>query len=60
MESCQSSENKSNGSEECTNFTTFMESVIEEPLKKVVLRESCELNDFNGDEMSFDSTYETL
>ncbi|RVW79773.1 hypothetical protein CK203_058214 [Vitis vinifera] len=39
---------------------SFMASVIEEPLKKKVLSESCESSDSNGDEMSFDSTYETL
>ena len=55
-ESCQSSEKESNASD----FTTFMESVIEEPLKKKVLSESCESSDSDGDEMSFDSTYETL
>ncbi|KAL6342710.1 hypothetical protein AAG906_013116 [Vitis piasezkii] len=32
-ESCQSSEKESNASEECTNFTAFMASVIDEPLK---------------------------
>ena len=37
-----------------------MASVIEEPLKKEVLSESCESSDFDGDEMSFDSTHETL
>ena len=37
-----------------------MASVIEEPLKKEVLSESCESSDFDGDEMSFDSTYEIL
>ncbi|RVW32374.1 Retrovirus-related Pol polyprotein from transposon TNT 1-94 [Vitis vinifera] len=59
-ESCQSSEKKSNASEECTNFTAFMASVIDEPLKKEVLSESYESSDSNGDEMSFDSAYETL
>ncbi|RVW98135.1 hypothetical protein CK203_031853 [Vitis vinifera] len=59
-ESCQSSEKESNASEECTNFTAFMASVIDEPLKKEVLSESCESSDSNGDEMSFDSAYETL
>ncbi|KAL6331025.1 hypothetical protein AAG906_009453 [Vitis piasezkii] len=38
----------------------FMASVIDEPLKKEALSESCESSDSNGDEMSFDSTYETL
>ena len=38
--SCQSSEKESNGSEEDTNFTTFMASINEEPLKKEVLSES--------------------
>ena len=55
-ESCQSSEKESNASD----FTTFMESVIEEPLKKKVLSESCESSDSDGDEMSFDFAYETL
>ncbi|KAL6348262.1 hypothetical protein AAG906_005556 [Vitis piasezkii] len=41
-ESCQSSEKESNASEECTNFTAFMASVIDEPLKNEVLSESCE------------------
>ncbi|RVW15001.1 Copia protein [Vitis vinifera] len=59
-ESCQSSEKESNASEECTNFTAFMASVIDEPLKKEVLSESCESSDSNGDEMSFDFAYETL
>ncbi|KAL6345648.1 hypothetical protein AAG906_017383 [Vitis piasezkii] len=59
-ESCQSTEKESNASEECTNFTTFMASVIDEPLKKKALSESCESSDSNGDEMSFDSAYETL
>ncbi|RVW89596.1 Amino acid transporter AVT1I [Vitis vinifera] len=54
------SEKESNASEECTNFTAFMASVIDEPLKKEVLSESCESSDSNGDEMSFDSAYETL
>ncbi|RVW67902.1 hypothetical protein CK203_065256 [Vitis vinifera] len=44
-ESCQSSEKESNASEECTNFTAFMASVIDEPLKKEVLSESCESSD---------------
>ncbi|RVW63297.1 hypothetical protein CK203_058772 [Vitis vinifera] len=39
---------------------SFMASVIEEPLKKEVLSESCESSDSNGDEMSFDFAYETL
>ncbi|RVW49720.1 Retrovirus-related Pol polyprotein from transposon TNT 1-94 [Vitis vinifera] len=39
---------------------SFMASVIDEPLKKEVLSESCESSDSNGDEMSFDSAYETL
>ncbi|RVX16170.1 hypothetical protein CK203_014391 [Vitis vinifera] len=38
----------------------FMASVIEEPLKKEVLSESCELSDCDSDEMSFDFAYETL
>ncbi|RVW35263.1 Copia protein [Vitis vinifera] len=61
-ESCQSSEKESNAnaSEEYTNFTAFMASVIDEPLKKEALSESCESSDSNGDEMSFDSAYETL
>ena len=59
-ESCHSSEKESNASEKCTNFTTFMASVIDEPLKNEALSESCESSDSNGDEMSFDSTYETL
>ena len=59
-ESCQSSEKESNASEECTNFTAFMASFIDEPLKNEALSESCESSDSNGDEMSFDSTYETL
>ena len=61
-ESCQSSEKESNAnaSEEYTNFTAFMASVIDEPLKKEALSESCESSDLNGDEMSFDSAYETL
>ena len=58
--SCQSSEKESNVSEECTNFIAFMASVIDEPLKKEALSESCESSDSNGDEMSFDSAYETL
>ena len=37
-----------------------MTSIIEEPLKKEVLSESCESRNFDGDEMSFDSAYETL
>ena len=37
-----------------------MASVINEPLKKEALSESCESSDSNGDEMSFDSAYETL
>ncbi|RVW93409.1 hypothetical protein CK203_035071 [Vitis vinifera] len=65
-ESCQSSEKESNTSEECTNFTAFMASVIKEPLKKEVLSESCEVSkscevsDSDGDEISFDSAYEAL
>ena len=59
-ESCQSSEKESNVSEECTNFTIFMTSIIEEPLKKEVLSESYESSNSNGDEMSFDTAYETL
>ena len=59
-ESCQSSEKESNANEECTNFIAFMESVIQEPLKKEVLSESCESSDSTGAEMSFDSPYETL
>ncbi|RVW18650.1 hypothetical protein CK203_102647 [Vitis vinifera] len=59
-ESCQSSEKESNASEEYTNFTTFMASGIDEPLKKEALSASCESSDSNGDEMSFDSAYETL
>ncbi|RVW87749.1 hypothetical protein CK203_044012 [Vitis vinifera] len=58
-ESCQSSEKESNASEECTNFTAFMASVIDEPLKKEVLV-SLVSQVTNGDEMSFDSAYETL
>ena len=58
--SCQSSEKESNVSEECTNFIAFMASVIDEPLKKEALSESCESSDSNGDEMSFDFAYETL
>ena len=38
----------------------FMASVIDEPLKNEALSDSCESSDSNGDEMSFDSTYETL
>ena len=49
MESCQSSEKESNANEKCTNFIAFMASVIEEPLKKEVLSESCESSDFDGD-----------
>ena len=60
LESCQSSEKESNTSEGCTNFTAFMTSVIDEPLKKEALSESCESSDSNGDKMSFDSTHETL
>ncbi|RVW90629.1 Retrovirus-related Pol polyprotein from transposon RE2 [Vitis vinifera] len=61
-ESCQSSEKESNAnaSEEYTNFTAFMASVIDEPLKKEALSESYESSDSNGDEMSFDSAYKTL
>ncbi|KAL6314369.1 hypothetical protein AAG906_021204 [Vitis piasezkii] len=59
-ESCQSSEKESNASEECTNFIAFMAIVIKEPLKKKVLSESCEVSDSDGDEISFDSAYETL
>ena len=59
-EFCQSSEKESNASEECTNFTAFMASFIDEPLKNEALSESCELSDSDGDEMNFDSTYETL
>ena len=58
--SCQYSEKESNASEECTNFIAFMASVIDEPLKNEALSDSCESSDSNGDEMSFDSTYETL
>ncbi|RVX07782.1 hypothetical protein CK203_021866 [Vitis vinifera] len=39
---------------------SFMEIVINEPLKKEALSESCESSDSNGDKMSFDSAYETL
>ena len=60
IESYQSSERKSNASDECANFKAFMASVIEEPLKKEVLSESCESSDSDGDEMSFDFAYETL
>ena len=60
IEFCQSSEKESNASEECTNFTTFMASVFDEPLKNKALSESCESSDSNGDEMSFESAYETL
>ena len=58
--SCQYSEKESNASEECTNFIAFMASVIDEPLKNEALSDSCESSDSNGDEMSFDSAYETL
>ena len=40
IESCQSSEKESNGSEEYTNFIAFSASVNEKPLKKEVLSES--------------------
>ena len=46
--------------EECTNLTAFMTSVIEEPLKKKVLSKSYESSDSDGDEVGFDSAYETL
>ncbi|RVW16733.1 hypothetical protein CK203_076431 [Vitis vinifera] len=39
---------------------SFMASVINEPLKKEALSEFCESSDSNGDEMSFESAYETL
>ena len=46
-----------NESDECINFTVFMASVIEDSLKKETPNE---FSDRKGDEISFDSTYETL
>ncbi|RVX08053.1 hypothetical protein CK203_014682 [Vitis vinifera] len=48
-ESCQSSEKESNASEECTNFTAFMASVIDEPLKKEALSESYKIAFLEGE-----------
>ena len=58
--SCKSSEKESNGSKECTNFTTFVASVSEEPPMKKALSKSFESSDSNGDKRSFDFAYETL
>ena len=60
FESNQSSEKESNGSEECTNFIAFATSVNEEPLLKEASSELSESSDSNDDDMSFDTTYETL
>ena len=57
IESCQSSEKESNGSEEYTNFIAFAASVNEEPLLKEASSES---SDSNDNDMSFDTIYETL
>ncbi|KAL6321940.1 hypothetical protein AAG906_035845 [Vitis piasezkii] len=59
-ESNQSSEKESNGSEECTNFIAFAASVNEEPLLKEASSELSKSSDSNDDDMSFDTTYETL
>nr|CAN74842.1 hypothetical protein VITISV_012791 [Vitis vinifera] len=56
-ESNQSSEKESNRSDECTNFIAFVASVNEEPFLKEASSES---SDSNDDDMSFDTTYETL
>ena len=58
--SCKSSEKESNGSKECTNFTTFVASVSEEPPMKKALSKSFESSYSNGDKRSFDFAYETL
>ena len=59
-ESNQSSEKESNGSEECTNFIAFIACVNEEPLLKEASSELIESSDSNDDDMSFDTTYDTL
>ena len=58
--SCKSSEKEYNGSKECTNFTTFVASVSEEPPMKKALSKSFESSYSNGDKRSFDFAYETL
>ena len=60
FESNQSSEKKSNGIEECTNFIAFIASVNLEPLLKETSSELSESSDSNDDDMNFDTTYETL
>ena len=60
FESNQSSEKESNGIEECTNFIAFIASVNLEPLLKETSSELSESSDSNDDDMSFDTTYETL
>ena len=59
-ESNQSSEKESNGSEECINFIAFTACVNEEPLLKEASSELSESSDSNDDDMSFDTTYDTL
>ena len=56
----QSSEKESNGSEECTNFIAFPASVNVEPYLKEASSELSESSDSNDDDMSFDTTYESL
>ena len=59
-ESNQPSEKESNGSEECINFIAFTACVNEEPLLKEASSELSESSDSNDDDMSFDTTYDTL
>ena len=59
-ESNKSSEKESNGSEECTNFIAFPASVNVELHLKEASSELSESSDSNDDDMSFDTTYESL